>query len=59
MKKIIYEKTRNFRITTALDEAIANLSVKAHRQESDLIREAIWQFVQTYQDHPHEIRKVA
>lgn len=55
MRKNIYLKNRSFRSTPILEEALAFLSNETNRNESSLIREAVFQFCQYYKDRPSEL----
>ena len=55
MKKNIYVKTRSFRTTAILDAELQSLADKVERNDSDLIREAVWAFVKYYRDCPDQI----
>ncbi len=57
MKKIIYARTRAFRSTPLLDQSLLALSETTNRNESELIREAVWKFCSYYKDRPTEILK--
>ncbi|MCG3772174.1 MAG: hypothetical protein JW384_03379 [Nitrosomonadaceae bacterium] len=57
MRKNIYIKSRSFRSTPILDECLQLLSDKTNRNESCLIREAVFQFCQYYKDRPADLTK--
>jgi predicted DNA-binding protein len=57
MRKTIYARTRAFRSTPLLDETLQSLSDSTSRHQSELIREAVWQFCSYYRDKPSELRK--
>ena len=59
MKKTIYECSRAFRLTNLLNDKLRSLADKTNRHESDLIRQAVAQYVSYYADHPDELVKVA
>jgi predicted transcriptional regulator len=59
MKRTIYEFTKAFRCTNLLHEKLRSLADKTNRHESDLIRQAVAQYVSYYADHPDELVKVA
>jgi len=59
LKKRIYTQTRNFRVTSALNEQIRALADKAHLQDSTIIRDAVAAYVTFYRDNPEKLRRMA
>lgn len=58
MTKRIYVRTLAFRSTSTLNDMLRQLSDQTHRHQSDLIRDAIWKYVNFYRDKPQELLKV-
>lgn len=59
MKQVRYKKTVNFRVTDALDIMITDLARATHKNESEVIRDALVAYCSYYASRPHEIMKVA
>ncbi len=57
MRKTIYARTRAFRSTPMLDETLLALSENTNRHQSELIRQAVWQFCSYYRNRPNELQK--
>ena len=58
MRKTTYQRTRGFRTTTNLDDALRDLATKVNRHESDICRTAVWEFVRHHATNPKFIEKV-
>lgn len=58
MRKHIYVETKAFRCTPLLQEQLQALANRVNRHESDLIRNAVAQYVAYYQERPEELVKV-
>jgi predicted transcriptional regulator len=56
MKRTVYQTSKTFRCTNTLVEGINDLANRAQRHPSDLIRQAVGQYVTYYREHPDELR---
>ena len=54
----LFPITLAFRSTEALRQALCALAEQSKRNESDLIREAVWVVIDTFKDTPEKLRRM-
>jgi predicted transcriptional regulator len=57
MKRNILTVSKTFRLTVSLNRELAGLADTANRHQSQLIRDAVEQYVAYFRDHPEELAK--